>query len=195
MKRNKYLSNGRLLSLPASEKVVNVNIKSTESLGKALSLTYPKQFTTIVGVAACIKNFLDYLTKVDYPIDLLSKTSITKKDLVRIPKKTNMVINYWSMAAYALTERIKQDTKLFNLIKENKLEYTSFNSTTNMVVDNVEVEITVPDLKMCRYISIIRHIDYLIKNDLFDEANITELINNCKNDATKSIFAGTKLEP
>lgn len=69
-------------------------------------------------VLSCsIKNFMDYVTKPDYPYELLAKPRLRVNEIKRIPKETIGLPNYWAVLAYALTERILQDKHLQHKIK------------------------------------------------------------------------------
>lgn len=167
---------------------VNIDHKSDSELGKMLSPLYPINVKTIFGNIGTIKNFIDFITAPGYPYEMLRMKKFSPKEIARIPKNRKTVPNFWGAVAYAICERVKGDVKLLSLIKKNTLPYSSFNQTEEGIFFDKRVLVSIPNLKMSRYLSVIRHIELMVKSDTFNDETILNFINNCRDDITKDVF-------
>lgn len=162
---------------------INVSPHGETELGRMLFLTHSHPFNTFLGKCANIKNFMSAITKVSFPIRLLSKPKLTKEEKEKIfgdKSGVKNVPNYWALIAYAFTEKVKADTKLQELLVNNNLEFVSFKIIKNKPLFNKYVDISIPDESMLRYIAIIKYVETLLKEGRFNTDTITEFIEKCK---------------
>ena len=166
---------------------INVAKYSRNDIGKKLAPGYPHSFGTIIGKVGNLRNVFDLASTVNYPLDLLGKKRLTASDINRIPMQHKHNVNYWGIVAYFLLERIASDKPLMLAMKETNLEYIAVNITkTENWAGNGNV--IIPNKALGKYLSIIRHISILIKEDKFTPEHKKELIIACKQDKDKSIF-------
>ncbi len=170
---------------------INVSKHSETELGKKLAYGHPIKTNTVFGKIGTIRSLMEFISTPNYPTELLSKQKLEPREIKRIPSKRISVPNYWAIVAYVICERIDQDDEVKELIKNNKLTYTSFNKKRNDTLFDKEVVIGMPNHKMGRYLSIIRHIDTMLKEDKFTKENIKEFITACKDKPEQDIFEGT----
>jgi len=177
-----------------TEAHININSRSTTDLGKRLCYSYPFAIKTICGPAGSIRNFIDFLCKEGYPAELLPKTRMTKDDILRVPKLPKRVNNYLAILAYILTQRILQDKRLQVSMKSNTLPYTSYRETRKETLFNSVIELSIPDVKMWKYVFVVNKIDELVKADNFNKATANALVESCMKDPTSKLFKGTNIE-
>lgn len=169
--------------------LINVSMSSDSELGQKLAPEYPWQFETIFGTVGTVKNLMDFISKPKYPFELLAKKTLSEKDLKRVPFKSIAIPNYWAVVAYGIYQRILSDASLMEAIRENTLEYGVFSSQGKRMFFGREIPVMLPNVKMGRYLAIIRYIDKFIKDGTFnDEAFMEKFIIECKDDESKDIF-------
>lgn len=167
---------------------VNIDHKSDSELGKRLSPLYPIAVKTMFGNIGTIKNFMDFIATPGYPYELLSMKKFGSNEIKRVPRNRKSVPNYWAIVAYALCERIRTDSKLVELMQANTDPYTSFSKLKPGTFFDKEISMSIPNIKMSRYLSIIRHIEQFIKEDKLNDETILSFINLCRDDVSKEVF-------
>jgi len=173
---------------------INVIKDSNTELGKMLSPGHPRVFSTIFGNIGNVRAGMDFVTTMSYPIDILGKSRLTKNDIAKIPRKKVSIPNYWAVVAYLLVTRIRQDSKLRELMKDNDKEYICVyikngeemgKSYTSFIPVNV----------FGRYLSILRDIEVVIKDDkLDDDDTVMALIESYKHKETLKVFDNLPVE-
>lgn len=168
---------------------INVAKSSDDELGKMLAPGYGYTFNTVFGSIGNVRNGMELITTPNYPMYLISKKQLTRKDIESIPSKKINLPNYWAIVAYLLCSRVQADTDLIEAIAKNELEYTSvyIKSTSAMGITGAVVS---PNLKMGRYLGIIRGISKMIKNNTFEDSDILNFVNLCKDQNNKPLFDG-----
>lgn len=167
---------------------INVDHRSTNELGKMLSPLFPISVSTIFGTIGTIKNFMDFIAIPGYPREILALKKFGPKEIKSIPKTRIAVPNYWAIVAYAICQRVKTNVKLISMIKKNTLPYTSYEKLEPGMFFDKEVLMSTPNIKMGRYLAIIRHIEKMIKADNFNDDAILKFIMDCRDDTSKDIF-------
>jgi len=172
---------------------INIVKDSEYELGSKLSLGYPVGFKTVFGTIGTLRSGMDFISTPNYPVSLLSKKKLTKHDINTIPSKRITVPNYWSVVAYMVCSRVKADSDLLQLLKDNTLVLTSVNvkKTEDLGMFGSTY---IPNYKMGRYLSIVRHISDMLKEDRFTDDDIKQFISDCRDDKDKDVFDGLPFE-
>jgi hypothetical protein len=121
----------------SDSKYIDVSFTSEDSLGVKLAPIFGRKFKTHVGVVGSVKNYLDFISKPGYPIELLDKTRLTKQQRDSIPKSTEPIKNYWSYVAYSFSARILQDKELYDELRNNTLDFTSYSFKSKRICQSV----------------------------------------------------------
>lgn len=173
---------------------INVSKYSESELGKMLSYGYPVKVKTVFGKLGTVRAGMDFIKTPGYPTALLGKQRLTADEVNSIPRKSTSVPNYWAIVAYIMCERIDQDSKVKKLLKENVAPiFTSFNTQDDRQFFKTTVKLSVPNMKMGRYLSIIRHIEKMLKEDRFTRDDIEQFVNDCKDHPELDIFEKSTL--
>lgn len=170
-----------------NDEYINVVRGSDSMLGRELAPSFEYSFKTIFGKIGSMRVGMDMVATPNYPMELVSKRHLTRKDIDTIPTKKINLPNYWAIVTYLLASRIQADPKLIEAIKNNDLEYTSTHSKATEAMSMVGVVCT-PNLKMGRYLGIIRGISKLIKTDTFNDENIHAFVKECKDKVNVPLF-------
>lgn len=173
------------------ERLINVSPKSKTELGKALSPLTPTSTKLFCGEVGCIKTFMQAIKNKNFPLEFLPKRRINYSELAKIPKSKSMVPNYWALVAYAVVERIKQDKKTAEMLKMNTLELTCLGEPRDAEFFGSIIKISNVNIKMALYISILRNIEIMLKEDRFyKKEEIDKFIIACKDDPDADILEG-----
>jgi hypothetical protein len=169
---------------------INVSKHSKSELGKMLAYGHPVEINTVFGKVGTIRSAMDFITMPGYPVEFLSKKKLRQPEVAEINKLTKRTLpNYWAIVAYIVVERIKQDEKLQQLMIENEAQYTSFNmSKPQNFLGGAKLSMSVKNHKMSRYLSIIRHVEKMLKENTFTDENIQKFIEAAKDKPAKDIF-------
>ena len=170
--------------------------ESNHILGRALSINYNYLFKTLIGDVRSIGRFMQYISTKDYPYRLLMKGQFSNKDLGIIKKLPTIKLpNYWAIMAYAVCSRVNQDPKMQKWLRENTLPLTI---AKWVVRDKYAPELSEPVYmnitKLGNYLSIVKDIEKLLKEDKFIDANVIDLINSYKVEPNVSVFERARLE-
>ena len=177
-------------------KYINISKKSNSELGRMLAPTYSVRFKTFLGNIYSIKSFIEAIVTPGYPLELLTKPRLTKKDFEKIPSRNirkNHLANYWALVAYALCQRVKGDTKLQSLLASNKLPFTVYTVNNSEEFFGKIINVVKLDYSLARYVGIIRYIETMIKSNTFTKTNISQFIENCKDSPDKDLLDGIAL--
>lgn len=192
--------NNIVLGENEGERLINISVKSNNVLGRLLSPLHTSNTLLFCGRVAKIKAFMEAIKTPGYPLELLGKDFLSKKDLDSIPRQKVELPNFWALVAYAVCERVKQDTKLMDMLKVNNLEFTILEKPKIVSCGGKQMKIEVLDLRMSNYVSIVRHIELMIKEETFlkqDEngnyVTIDEFVNKCKAYPEKDLFENIQL--
>lgn len=187
---------------------INISLFSTTPLGKQLFPSHPLKklnIETVIGEIGNIRNVMDFLVIEKYPINLLRKSKLTRKDITYIEtlKKTH-IPNYWACVAYFIGERIFQDDGLISLIEEYpELDFVSYNVKKSLRLGTGTVFVS-ENSTMGKYIDIINIFCSFIRTgnlefvetkegkELTDVAKkqFIEIIRSLKTDPKLNIFHG-----
>lgn len=169
---------------------INIFRGADSELGKALSPGFVKKFNTFLGTTLTMKSYMLALNTPGYPIEYVSKGNFRHRDVVKIPKKTIVVPNYWALVAHGLCQKVKADKQLQEMMIKNTLPYTCHETTTNKEFFNKSINVSVPKNSMGRYVAIVRVLDKMLKDGKFTDEEIEKFILSCKNYPNKDIFDG-----
>lgn len=173
---------------------INVSKYSESELGKMLSYGHPVKVKTVFGKLGTVRAGMDFVKTPGYPTALLGKQKLSADEVNSIPRKHVSVPNYWAIVAYIMCERIDQDPRAKKLLKENVAPvFTSFNTQSERQFFTKSVKLSVPNMKMGRYLSIIRHIEKMLKEDRFTQEDIEQFVNDCKDHPELDIFEKSTL--
>lgn len=169
--------------------------ESNHILGRALSINYNYLFKTVIGEVRSIGRFMQYISTKDYPYRLLMKGQFSNKDLGIIKKLPTIKLpNYWAIMAYAICSRVAQDSKMQKWLKENTLPLTIAKWVVrDKYVPELSEPIYMNITKLGNYLSIVKDIEKLLKEDRFTDENVIDLINSYKVDTTVSVFEKARL--
>ena len=174
---------------------VNIVKYSDSDIGRKLSIGQTINLATVFGKAGSMKQLMDYINIIDYPISLLAKSNFTKTDISKVPKKKRPVLNYWAIIAINLINRIKADAELMErLISLPKsVKFTSYE--VHKQDDGVGNNLLVfkPNMELHRYCMIVQDIYFMLKEDnkaLTKQHKIENLVNKHTYDKTKSVYEG-----
>lgn len=159
---------------------INISLKSNHMIGKLLSPMFNHMFKTFLGYTCNIQQFLYAVTKPGYDMKYLTKQRVSREEKEKIIKmETIKLPNYYALVAYALCEMIKQNIKLQTMLKNNNLQLTYY---------LVHKKPRIMDTHMERYLNICIYIQYMIKNNIFNQEHIEYFICKCKENSTKSFM-------
>lgn len=163
-------------------------------IGKGLAFTSPRKFNTFIGEVSGIRRFVIYLSTKGLPMSFLTKGRYNKEDHLLVKSNEPLTLtNYWAIVCYALCERVRQDKPLVEMIKNNTLPLTVVHWKKNPKIlnDIASKLVCVNQTKLAVYLSIVRNIEMLIKEDMFNSNNINKLIKFYMKDASKDLFDGS----
>lgn len=174
---------------------VNIVKFSDSEIGKALATSTVVNLTTVFGKIGTIRNLMDYLIVIDYPSQYLAKTSLSKQEIEKIPKKKRGVINYWGIIAMVLIQRIRDDHKLLEKLigLPKTIKFTSFDTTKTADGLGDTILVYKPNTEMHRYCMIVNDIYKAVKEDKYALQNKNKcisIIHNNTYDKTKSLYDG-----
>lgn len=171
---------------------INVSKNSITDLGKQLSQGFPFEVKTVFGVAGSIRSALEYVSVPGYPQDILKLKYLNPKQIKSIPKNAKIKVpNFGAIMAYVLCMRIKDDKQLKSMLRKNKLRFTAIETQPPKELFGVMVEVSSVNQKLGRYLSAIRYIEQLIKENRFNMETITEFVEACKDHPEQDLFEGT----
>lgn len=176
------------------ERMVNISIKSDVELGRLLSPMWTTHTMLFCGRVAKLKTFMEAIRTPNYPVMFLDKEFLSKEDIMSIPQEKVHLPNFWAIVASAVVERVRQDKKLTDMLKVNNLEFTILRKPKEIEYAGRLIEMSLVDTKMANYVSIIRHIELMIKEETFGDKNKTnEFIEKCKSSPEEDLFANIQL--
>lgn len=176
------------------ERFINISTKSTVMLGRLLSPFHTSNTRLFCGKVAKIRGFMQAIKTPNYPVNLLSVSVISQEQAKSIPREVVVLPNYWALVAYAVVERVKQDKELIKMLKENTLEFTCLDAPKEKELHGAKFVYSTVSKKMGVYVSIIRHIELMIKEGTFDNKEVIDkFIKDCREDKTKTIFENIQL--
>lgn len=172
------------------ERLINVSLKSNLLLGRLLSPLHTSNTTLFCGKVGKLRTFMRAIKTPGFPLDLLDKSNYSAEDASRIPKEQVELPNYWAIVAQAVVERVRQDKKLMDLLKANTLELTCLEGPKEVIFAGKKIEGHMTIAKnMAAYISIIRNIEFMLKDGTFDNDEVVnKFIMDCRDDPEKDIF-------
>lgn len=174
---------------------ISLVTESNHILGRALSINYNYLFKTVIGEVRSIGKFMQYISTKDYPYRLLMKGQFSNKDLGIIKKLPTIKLpNYWAIMAYAISSRVAQDSKMQKWLRENALPLTIAKWVVrDKYVPELSEPIYMNITKLGNYLSIVKDIEKLLKEDRFTDENVIELINSYRADHTVPVFEKARL--
>lgn len=173
---------------------IRIDRGATTELGKMLSYTYPKTFFTWIGECGNLRNYIDFITIVNYPKNLIKKQRLNKKDIMSIPRERANVANYWALVAAGFIDKVRGDKALLNALKDNKLPFVSYCAGKTMELFGKSMNVSGHDVKYAKYLAIIRSVETFIKNNkLSDKEFIEGWIKDCR-DFDCDLFEGLPFE-
>jgi len=170
-------------------KYLNINRYSTDKLGAVLTMGHSELFDSLIGRCNSIRTGMDYLTVSDFPIELLTKNSLSKRDIDRIPKHKLDITNYWSAVGALLYGKLTSNVELVKELKANDKIIVSYNSVKRTFLGKEVITNTV-NVKMITYTKLITEFSKLIKEDKFNDVNVGDLLTSFKKDPNVGIFHG-----
>lgn len=186
--------NNLMLGEKEGERIVNISSSSEVELGRLLAPMWTSNTLLFCGRVAKIKTYMEAIRTPGYPLEYLEKTKFTTEDIKKIPKEKAYLPNYWALVALGVVERVRQDKKLAQMLKVNNLEFTLLDKPKRFEFDNRVMEMSLVDTKLRNYVSIIRHIELMIKQETFnDKEVVAKFINDCKSDKSKDLFDNIQL--
>lgn len=175
---------------------ININMRSDSELGRKLHTGYNHPFALFAGIGAVsnIKTFISFITRVEFPLYLLTKKKWEPEDVAKVSQERVYPKNYWALVAWAVCSRIRNDAYLIKLLKENELPFTAFTLIEEESLLEGKDDMGGKQVKMnyglATYIAIIRNISDMIKADEFETSKIKSFIESCKQYPDEDIFAG-----
>lgn len=198
MEENKFKDNQEFLTITEDMEegrdYISLYSGSKTIIGKGLSFTSPRKFNTFIGEVSGIRRFIIYLATKGLPMSFLTKGRYNKEDHLLVKSNEPLTLtNYWAIVCYALCERVRQDKQLVEMIKTNTLPLTIVNWKKNPKIlnDIASKLVCVNQTKLAVYLSIVRNIEMLIKEDAFNSTNINKLIKFYMRDKEKDLFDGS----
>lgn len=170
---------------------INISNISKTDLGKRLAPSYNKTFDTFLGKCGSMTNFMNAIKYAGYPLQILNKWRITDQDFNFRNAKQLDVPNYWSLVAYALTQKVKCDPELMEMMKNNSVPYTCFYQQANKTFFNKTILITEPKHSLSKYVAICQFIQDMLKEERFTDTHIEKFISDCKKFPEKDFLEGT----
>lgn len=176
-------------------RLVNVSTRSKLFLDKLLSPGHTSKTMLFCGRVAKIITFMRAIKTPGFPLQYLEKSNFTPEETASIPRETVALPNYWALVAYAVVERVKQDKKLIEMLKANTLELTCLEAPKNVeVLGRIVTGHQSVAKSMAAYISILRNIELMIKEETFDKKEVTDkFIMDCRDDPTQDVFANIQI--
>ena len=163
------------------ETYIRVDKYAKSDLGKSLTMLSPRTFKTWIGYCGNLRNYMDFLTIKDYPRELVKKQHLNKNDILSIPKTKGYVPNYWALLAAGFVDKVKSDKNLLNALKANTLPLVAHNQVSSRSLCGVTLNVSGHDVKLSKYLAIIRFVETFVKNDkLFDVPYMEEWIKSCR---------------
>ena len=179
------------------DRLINVSNKSETELGRFLSPLHTSNTRLYCGKVAKLKTFMEAIRTPNFPPEYLAKNYISKEDMNALPKERVDVPNYWAIVAYAVVERVKQDKKLITMLKENTLELTALDRPKPVIIlgkEYMDKTISSVCLKLVPYVSILRHIELMIKEEKFFNRHTTDqFILSCRSNPDKDVFENCQI--
>lgn len=174
---------------------IRVDNGATTELGRLLKLSSPRSFKTWVGNCGNLRNYIDFLTIKNYPADLVKKQRLNKTDIQSIPRGARISVpNYWALLAAGFVDKVRSDQVLYKLLKENQLPFVAHNQSSAVSLLGVSLNVSGHDIKLAKYIAIIRSIETFVKNDkLNDKTFIENWIKDCR-DYDCELFEGIAIK-
>ena len=174
------------------ERLINVSNRSEIELGRFLSPLHTSNTRLYCGKVAKLKTFMEAICTPNFPLEYLSKTYISSEDMKSLPKAKVDLPNYWAIVAYAVVERVRQDKKLISMLKENTLELTALDKPKPVIILGKEyMDKTISGVckKLVPYVSILRHIELMIKEEkFFNREAVDNFILSCRSNPDKDVF-------
>lgn len=172
---------------------INIFRDSDSELGRRLAPGYVMKFTTFLGITLTMKSFMSAISIKGYPLELLniasSKAHAKKLNELKKLEKVN-VPNYWALVAYALCEKVRADKKLQELMRNNKAPYTAYNVTKTSTLLGKSIVTSLPNNSMGKYVAICTYITKMLQDNKFEDKDIQEFIEQCKEAPDKDILDG-----
>lgn len=193
MSKNNILTRNGDLKIYEPGEAIDVRLSSDEPLGRMLSPLYKSTIVTELGTFNSIKSFMNYLTVPNYPAKYNHKAVLDKKEERKLYKKNGVkfVPNYYALVAYALLTRISKDKKLMEMLKENNKPFTSTVTMTAQLFGSEPRDYTTVNLKMMRYIAVIRLVSEDIKaGKKIDKKYIEDFVTKCKDKPDQDLLEG-----
>lgn len=173
---------------------IRIDRGAKSELGKMLNYTYPKTFFTWIGECGNLRNYIDFITIVDYPRHIVKKQRLNKKDILSIPRNRANVANYWALVAAGFVDKVKGDKALLMALKDNELPFVSYCADRTMTLLGKSVSVSGHDVKASKYLAIIRSVETFIKNNKLSDKNFIEgWIKDCR-DFDCDLFEGLPFE-
>lgn len=161
------------------------------TLGQLLAQNNCSHFTTPFGKVISMRTYSDFLTTPDYPLAFLDKLPNSKTDYKNISKKRLTLPNYYALLTLGMIYKVRSVKKLQAILRKNTLPFTALIKGKESELWGKRIIVNGVDKKLARYVSIIRYVEEIVKQDrLFDEAYIKEFIEKCKDNPDKDIFDG-----
>jgi len=170
-----------------------LNILSSDTeLGKFLNPDNITNIPTLFGDIASARRGMEFFNRIDYPINLVNKTKLNKKDIKTIKNLPIAHIpNYKIGILYLVYKMVKTNPKICELLKENSLDFVAL---TKVNIKDALVAVTATThqhvYKLTHYISCVRIVSTILKESddpdntiskMFSELGLEFFINEFKN--------------
>lgn len=134
------------------EDYIEVGRSANTKLGKYLGFTFERRVSLPYGVFSNVYKAISTLALIDFP-ESLRLLHLTPDDVKTIKKlKQRKLEHYWVIVTYIMIEKVKNDKVLYDLMKDNKLEYHWYDGS---IVDNGK-KLHKTFLPMANYTAVIR---------------------------------------
>lgn len=177
---------------------VNIGVGSKTTLGYRLSINNPLRLTLFGYKIGTISNYIDCLNRKDYPMELLDKPKLTQADIKKITSLEKVQVpNFWALVAYGLSERLKIDKPLQEMIKANDLPYVCLAKHKELNLFGKEAALTNQYLHnntMATYLAILNGLVKLIKTNNFRQELVMEYVNLWIQDKEAGLLANVRQE-
>jgi hypothetical protein len=177
---------------------INISIYSTTPIGQMLAPGYPlkKGIQMPFGKCGTVRSAMEYIIRDVYPKELLAKSRLSRAELTMLGKPTRRCTNYWSIVAYAIIARIKNDDELIALLTSlpSKTIFTSFNGEESVDFFGTVLVMPKVNIRMRNYLAIIRFVKEMLDNGSFNDSSIQNFIMASRHNQNVGIWDGTMIK-